>query len=66
MRVMYMGQLDPISGEAKVGHNVSIGYFAQNQEDVLDKSQTVLETLESIASGDIRNKTEGYSRRIPV
>ena len=55
MRVI-MGQLDPISGEAKVGHNVSIGYFAQNQEDVLDKSQTVLETLESIASGDIRTK----------
>lgn len=55
MRVI-MGQLDPISGEAKVGHNVSIGYFAQNQEDVLDKSQTVLETLESIASWDIRTK----------
>lgn len=55
MRVI-MGQLDPSSGEAKVGHNVSIGYFAQNQEDVLDKSQTVLETLESIASGDIRTK----------
>ena len=55
MRVI-MGQLDPISGEAKVGHNVSVGYFAQNQEDVLDKSQTVLETLESIASGDIRTK----------
>ena len=55
MRVI-MGQLDPISGEAKVGHNVSIGYFAQNQEDILDKNQTVLETLESIASGDIRTK----------
>ena len=55
MRVI-MGQLDPISGEAKVGHNVSIGYFAQNQEDILDKSQTVLETMESIASGDIRTK----------
>lgn len=55
MRVI-MGQLEPISGEAKVGHNVSIGYFAQNQEDILDKNQTVLETLESIASGDIRTK----------
>ena len=55
MRVI-MGQLDPISGEAKVGHSVSVGYFAQNQEGVLDKSQTVLETLESIASGDIRTK----------
>lgn len=55
MRVI-MGQLDPISGEAKVGHNVHIGYFAQNQEDILDKNETVLSTLENIASGDIRTK----------
>ena len=55
MRVI-MGQLDPISGESKVGHNVSIGYFAQNQEDVLDKSLTVFETLDRIAVGDIRTK----------
>lgn len=55
MRVI-MGELEPISGEARVGHNVNVGYFAQNQEDVLDKSLTVLETLESIASGDIRTK----------
>ena len=55
MRVI-MGELDPISGEAKTGHNVNIGYFAQNQEDILDKSRTVLETLEDVASGDIRTK----------
>ena len=55
MRVI-MGQLEPISGEAKVGHNVHIGYFAQNQEDILDKNETVLSTLENIASGDIRTK----------
>ena len=55
MRVL-MGELSPISGEARIGHNVSIGYFAQNQEDVLDKNLTVLETLESIASGDMRTK----------
>ena len=55
MRVI-MGQLDPISGESKVGHNVSIGYFAQNQEDVLDKSLTVFETLDRIAVGEIRTK----------
>lgn len=55
MRVI-MGELEPISGEARVGHNVNVGYFAQNQEDVLDKNLTVLETLESIASGDIRTK----------
>lgn len=55
MRVV-MGELEPISGEAKVGHNVNIGYYAQNQEDILDKNDTVLQTLENIASGDIRTK----------
>ena len=55
MRVM-TGELSPISGEAKVGYNVNIGYFAQNQEDVLDKNLTVMETLESVASGDVRTK----------
>ncbi|MCQ2134957.1 MAG: ABC-F family ATP-binding cassette domain-containing protein [Bacteroidales bacterium] len=55
MRVI-MGQLDPISGEAKIGHNVHIGYFAQNQEDILDKSQTVFSTLDNVAVGDIRTK----------
>ncbi|MGM9743540.1 MAG: ABC-F family ATP-binding cassette domain-containing protein [Candidatus Cryptobacteroides sp.] len=55
MRVI-MRELEPISGEARIGHNVSIGYFAQNQEDILDRNLTVLETLESVASGDIRTK----------
>ncbi|MBR3501073.1 MAG: ABC-F family ATP-binding cassette domain-containing protein [Bacteroidales bacterium] len=55
MRVI-MGQLDPMEGESRIGHNVSIGYFAQNQEDVLDKSLTVFETLDRIAVGDIRTK----------
>ncbi|MDY5782029.1 MAG: ABC-F family ATP-binding cassette domain-containing protein [Candidatus Cryptobacteroides sp.] len=55
MRVM-TGELSPISGEAKVGYNVNIGYFAQNQEDILDKNLTVMETLENVASGDIRTK----------
>lgn len=55
MRVI-MGQLSPISGEAKTGYNVSIGYYAQNQEDILDKNLTVWETLDNIAVGDIRTK----------
>lgn len=55
MRVV-MGELDPFSGESKVGHNVTIGYFAQNQEDVLDKNETVFGTLDRIAVGDIRSK----------
>ena len=55
MRVM-TGELSPISGEANVGYNVNIGYFAQNQEDILDKNLTVMETLENVATGDIRTK----------
>lgn len=55
MRVI-MRELDPISGEARVGHNVDIGYFAQNQEDVLDKRDTVFSTLDRIAVGDVRTK----------
>lgn len=55
MRVI-AGELDPFSGEAKLGHNVLLGYYAQNQEDVLDKNETVFSTLDRIAVGDIRTK----------
>jgi len=55
MRVI-MGELVPFSGVSKVGHNVNIGYFAQNQEEVLDKNNTVFSTLDRIAVGDIRTK----------
>lgn len=55
MRVI-MGELQPISGDAKTGYNVSIGYYAQNQEDILDRNLTVWETLDNIAVGDVRNK----------
>lgn len=55
MRVI-CSELQPLSGEAKIGHNVTIGYYAQNQEDVLDKNETVFSTLDRIAVGDIRTK----------
>lgn len=55
MRVI-TGELEPLAGEARIGHNVTIGYFAQNQEDVLDKSLTVFGTLDQAATGDIRTK----------
>ena len=55
MRVL-MGELEPFAGEAKVGYNVDIGYYAQNQEDILDKKDTVFGTLDRIAVGDIRTK----------
>ena len=55
MRVI-MNELDPKSGESKVGYNVNIGYYAQNQEDILDKEDTVFGTLDRVAVGDIRLK----------
>ncbi len=55
MRVI-MNELDPMSGDSKIGYNVNIGYYAQNQEDILDKEDTVFGTLDRIAVGDIRLK----------
>ena len=55
MRVI-MNELYPMAGESKVGYNVNIGYYAQNQEDILDKEDTVFGTLDRIAVGDIRLK----------
>ena len=55
MRVV-MRELDPMEGESKIGHNVNIGYYAQNQEDILDKEDTVFGTLDRVAVGDIRLK----------
>jgi len=55
MRVI-MKELDPAEGTAQLGYNVSVGYYQQNQEDVLDKNNTVFGTLDDIAVGDIRTK----------
>ena len=50
-----MGQLDYL-GNLKIGHNVKIGYFAQNQAALLDEEKTVFETIDYVAVGDIRTK----------
>lgn len=44
----------PFDGELKVGHNVQIGYFAQNQAQLLDESLSVFEAIDNVAKGDIR------------
>ena len=44
------------SGKLKLGHNVKIGYFAQNQASLLDENRTVFETIDQVAVGDIRTK----------
>ncbi|HLN19977.1 MAG TPA: ABC-F family ATP-binding cassette domain-containing protein [Bacteroidales bacterium] len=49
------GDLDH-SGTLKIGHNVLLGYFAQNQDELLDENKTVLTTIDEIAKGDIRTK----------
>ena len=50
-----MGEI-PFDGNLKVGHNVQIGYFAQNQAQLLDGELTVFETIDNVAKGDIRLK----------
>ncbi len=51
-----VGEITDYSGEYKEGHQVSIGYFAQNQAALLDGNKTVFETIDEIAVGDIRSK----------
>ncbi len=48
-----MGEI-PFTGTLKVGHNVQIGYFAQNQAQLLDERLTVFQTIDNVAKGDIR------------
>lgn len=50
-----MGEI-PYTGTLKIGHNVKIGYFAQNQASLLDGSLTVFDTIDRVAVGDIRTK----------
>ncbi len=44
-------------GTARIGHNVSIGYFAQNQDEIMDENKTVFATIDDVAVGDIRSQT---------
>ena len=55
MRII-AGELEPLGGESRLGYNVDLGYFAQNQEDKLDKTETVFSPLDRIAVGDIRTR----------
>ena len=48
-----MGEI-PFDGNLKIGHNIQIGYFAQNQAQLLDESLTVFQTIDHVAKGDIR------------
>ena len=51
-----MGQIQDYTGRLTLGHNVQIGYFAQNQAQLLDENLTVFDTIDRVATGDVRLK----------
>ena len=53
---MLIGELAQSEGEIKIGANVSIGYYAQNQDDLMNGDFTVYDTLDTVAVGDIRTR----------
>ena len=50
-----MGEI-PFTGELKIGHNVEIGYFAQNEAQMLDETISVWDTIDRVARGEIRTR----------
>ncbi len=56
MMKLITGQLLPCEGKLSLGYNVNLGYYAQNQDELLDKEATVYDTLDKIAVGDVRTK----------
>jgi ATP-binding cassette subfamily F protein 3 len=50
------GELSPDTGSIELGHNVKVGYYAQNQSEQLDEKKTVFETIDDIAEGEIRKQ----------
>ena len=53
---MLIGELEKSEGEIRIGANVNIGYYAQNQDDLMDGEFTVFDTLDRVAVGDIRTR----------
>jgi ATP-binding cassette subfamily F protein 3 len=51
-----VGELE-FEGSVKTGHNISTGYFAQNQDEIMDENKTVFSTIDDVAVGDIRTQT---------
>ena len=60
-----MGEID-YDGTMALGHNIQIGYFAQNEASLLDEEKTVFQTIDDVAVGDIRTKDQRYPRRVYV
>ena len=53
---MIHGEIEPTEGRLKLGANINIGYFAQNQDDLMDGDFTVFDTLDRVAVGDVRTR----------
>ena len=53
---MLIGELEPTEGSIRIGANVNIGYYAQNQDDLMEGEFTVYDTLDRVAVGDIRTR----------
>lgn len=53
---MLNSELEPTTGSVRIGHNVNIGYYAQNQDDLMNGDFTVFDTLDRVAIGDIRTR----------
>ena len=57
-----MGEIE-VDGECKLGHNVEVGYFAQNQASLLDPDLTVFQTIDEVAVGEIRTQIKNMLGR---
>lgn len=57
-----LGEIE-VEGECKLGHNVQVGYFAQNQASLLDESLTVFQTIDEVAVGEIRTQIKNILGR---
>lgn len=57
-----MGEIE-FTGDCKLGHNVEVGYFAQNQASLLDPELSVFETVDQVAKGDVRNQLKNILGR---
>lgn len=57
-----MGEID-IEGQCQLGHNVKVGYFAQNQASLLDEGLTIFQTVDEVAQGDIRTQIKNILGR---
>lgn len=60
-----MGEI-PFTGKLKIGHNVQIGYFAQNQAQLLDEDLTIYDTIDRVATGEMRLKINDLAGRLYV